>query len=288
MKPEDGKGIYDSIEIPEELDQIVRQSIAEAEKRRREKEAEEKESDKDRGGNVPEKSQEKRSAQAIRFSQRMAARFTAAAAGAAVVFTIGLNTNQAFAETMKQIPGIGFLAEVLTIRSYHQADQDYNIDAEIPAIVETGGTEEEWADRQMDLSVDYQVKYQSEEVLSLELITFKGWVNAMEERYYYNLDLKQDRLLALKDVLGSGYVERCNKEVVRQIEARMAADENQMFFGFEPNDDGMAEGFTTVDETTQFYINENQEVVLVFPEYSIAPGYMGITEFNMGKAEFPS
>lgn len=49
MKPEDGKGIYDSIEIPEELDQIVRQSIAEAEKRRREKEAEEKESDKDRG-----------------------------------------------------------------------------------------------------------------------------------------------------------------------------------------------------------------------------------------------
>ena len=40
MKPEDGKGIYDSIEIPEELDQIVRQSIAEAEKRRREKEAE--------------------------------------------------------------------------------------------------------------------------------------------------------------------------------------------------------------------------------------------------------
>ena len=110
--------------------------MTEAEKRRREKEAEE--SDKDRGGDVPEKIQEKRSAQAIRFSQRMAARFTAAAAGAAVVFTIGLNTNQAFAETMKQIPGIGFLAEVLTIRSYHQADQDYNIDAEIPAIVETG------------------------------------------------------------------------------------------------------------------------------------------------------
>ena len=38
MKPEEGKSIYDSIEIPEELDQIVRQSIAEAEKRRREKE----------------------------------------------------------------------------------------------------------------------------------------------------------------------------------------------------------------------------------------------------------
>ena len=156
MKPEDGKSIYDSIEIPEGLDQIVRQSIAEAEKRRREKEAEE--SDKDRGGDVPEKIQEKRSAQAIRFSQRMAARFTAAAAGAAVVFTIGLNTNQAFAETMKQIPGIGFLAEVLTIRSYHQADQDYNIDAEIPAIVETGGLDGSGSQSGTAKSVNEQIE----------------------------------------------------------------------------------------------------------------------------------
>ena len=331
MKTEEGKSIYDSIEIPEELDQIVRQSIAEAEKRRREKET--KESGGERGDDVPEEDKEnrqKRTDKTIRFPRRMASRITAAAAGAAVVFTIGLNTNQAFAETMKQIPGIGFLAEVLTVRSYHQIDQDYNIDAEIPAIVETGdtdgsgnqsgtaksvneqiekivdsyiaegkeefaaykeaffaagGTKEEWADRQMDLSVDYEVKYQSETILSLELITFKGWVNALEERYYYNLDLKEDRLLSLEDVLGSGYVERCNKEVVRQIEERMASDGNQLFFGFEPNGDGMAEGFTTVDETTQFYINENREVVLVFPKYSIAPGYMGIIEFNMGKAE---
>lgn len=328
MKPEDGKSIYDSIEIPEELDQIVKQSIAEAEKRRREKET--KESGQEKREDVPEEDKAKRAGRTIRFPRRMAAKFTAAAAGAAVVFTIGLNTNQAFAETMKQIPGIGFLAEVLTVRSYHQADQDYNINAEIPAIVETGsadgaesqsgaagmvneqiekivdsyiadakeefaaykeaffaagGTDEEWADRQMDLSVDYQVKYQDETILSLELITFKGWVNALEERYYYNLDLKEDRLLSLEDVLGSGYVERCNKEVVRQIEERMAADANQMFFGFGPDDDGMAEGFVTVDENTQFYINKNGEAVLVFPKYSIAPGYMGITEFNMGKAE---
>lgn len=328
MKPEDGKSIYDSIEIPEELDQIVRQSIAKAEKMRREKEN--KEPGEERNKDVLEKEQTKPTDKTVRFPRRMAAKFTAAAAGAAVVFTIGLNTNQAFAETMKQIPGIGFLAEVLTVRSYHQADQDYNIDAEIPAIVETetadesgnqsdtvknvneqiekivdsylaegkkefaaykeaffatGGTKEEWADRQMDLSVDYQVKYQSETVLSLELITSKGWVNASEERYYYNLDLKKDRLLSLKDVLGEGYVERCNKEVKRQIEERMESDENQMFFGFGPNDDGIAEGFTTVDQTTQFYINENREVILVFPEYSIAPGYMGIVEFNMGKME---
>lgn len=328
MKPEDGKGIYDSIEIPEELDQIVKQSIAEAEKRRREKEK--KEAGEKKTDHIPAENQKKNGSKITHFPRRMASRITAAAAGAAIVFTIGLNTNQAFAETMQKVPGIGFFARVLTVRSYHQIDADYNINAEIPAIVETehadsagkqshtvksvneqiekivdsyvadakkefeeykeaffatGGMEADWAGRQMDLSVDYQIKYQDEAILSLELVTFKGWVSAQEERYYYNLDLKQDRLLSLKDVLGSGYVERCNKEIVRQIEARMAADENQMFFGFGPNDDGIAEGFATVDETTQFYVNENKEVVLVFPKYSIAPGYMGIIEFNMGKAE---
>ena len=43
-----------------------------------------------------------------------------------------------------------------------------------------------------------------------------------------------------------------------------------------------AERFTTVDENTDFYISGTGEVVLVFPEYSIAPGYMGTTEFTVG------
>lgn len=121
----------------------------------------------------------------------------------------------------------------------------------------------------MNISIDYEVKYQDESVLSLELTAFKGWINASEERHHYNLDLSEDRELTLQDVLGSGYAELCNKEVVRQIEERMAADENQIFFGFGRAGD-MAEGFTTVDENTDFYISGTGEVVLVFPEYSIA------------------
>ena len=305
MRPEDGKKIYDNIEIPEELSQVVRQSIEEAGRRR---------------------SQNSKKRLLFFPGHQKAARAVAAAAGVLIVFTAGLNTSQAFAETMKQVPGLGILADVLTIRSYHESDGDVNINAEVPGIIKeesqpenqsgtvrsvneqiqkivddymeqgkrefeeykkayfaTGGTKEGWGDRQMDISTHYDVKNQSEELLSLELVTIKGWVNAEENRYYYNLNLKEDRELSLKDVMGSDYVDFCNKEIVKQIKERMATDENQVFFGFEKDDDGMVEGFTTVDETTDFYINENNEVVLVFPKYSIAPGYMGITEFNMGK-----
>ena len=36
---------------------------------------------------------------------------------------------------------------------------------------------------------------------------------------------------------------------------------------------------TTVTEDTPFYLNAEGEVVISFPEYSIAPGFMGIQEF---------
>ncbi|MBP3485652.1 MAG: DUF3298 domain-containing protein, partial [Oscillospiraceae bacterium] len=41
-------------------------------------------------------------------------------------------------------------------------------------------------------------------------------------------------------------------------------------------------GFTTVDDTTAFYINENGLPVVVFPAYTVAPGFMGDVEFVIG------
>lgn len=307
-----GKNAYDRIEIPQELEETVRNAIDEAGRRRGRKKG-------------------------AKRVWRILKGTAAAAASVLIVFAAGLNASQAFAESVSRVPGLGALAQVLTVRSYHESEGDYNIQAEVPGIVEkgakngetdgkengaaaqpgiageanrqieeivdgyvaqakeefeaykeaffaTGGTKEEWNDRQMEIFVDYNVKYQDESVLSLELITSKGWVSAQEERRYYNLDLASDRELSLEELLGSGYVEQCNSEVKRQIKERMAADENQIFFGF-GEDDGMIEGFKTVDEDTQFYIDGDKQVVLVFPEYSIAPGYMGITEFKVGKAE---
>ena len=141
-----------------------------------------------------------------------------------------------------------------------------------------GGTEEEWADRTMSLFIDYDVKYFEDDILSLQVTTAKSWVSAEEEHYFYNIDLKKDTELTLADVLGENYVEICNKSITDQINARLAADENAAFFGF-GDDDGFAEGFTTVDDSTPFYLNAEGNVVTSFPEYSIAPGSMGIQEF---------
>lgn len=298
MRIEDGKNIYGDIEIPKELSAMV-------------------------DGLIKEDRRKKAERKVIFMIKRCAA----AAAAALVVFTAGLNTSQAFAEGAAELPVIGAIARVLTVRSYHQDEGDYKIDMEVPAIEDsnsadasggeftslvnaeiekivddytneakaefeeykeaffaTGGTEEEWAGRQMDIIVDYDVKYQKSPILSLELTTAKGWVAASEERHYYNLNVLEGKELKLEDLLGDDYINICNAEIDRQIKEQLANDESLSYFGYGDNELTDA-GFRTIDENTDFYINSDGQVVIVFPEYSIAPGYMGWREFAVGEAK---
>ena len=148
------------------------------------------------------------------------------------------------------------------------------------AFFATGGTEEEWGGRTMDINVDYDVKYQEGSVLSLVLTTSEVWVSAQELRYYYNIDVAQNRELTLKDLLGGDYVNIANESIRQQMKERAAADENLVYWGVTETESGI-DGFVSVDEDTDFYINADGNPVVCFGEYEIAPGFMGIQEFEI-------
>ena len=150
------------------------------------------------------------------------------------------------------------------------------------AFFATGGTEEEWGGRTMDINVDYEVKYQEGSVLSLVLKTSEAWVAAQELRYYYNIDVAQNRELTLKDLLGEDYVNIANESIRRQMNERAAADENLVYWGVTETESSI-DGFVTVDENTDFYINEKGNPVVCFAEYEVGPGFMGIQEFEIEK-----
>ena len=120
----------------------------------------------------------------------------------------------------------------------------------------------------MDVLIDYEIKSQTDTTVSFVVDFAEGWVAAMQQRYCYNLDLANDKDITLADVLGEDWVGICNDAV----NAKIAADESGLFFTPEQG------GFTTVDDATSFYLNEDGSVTLVFPEYSIAAGAAGIVE----------
>ncbi len=235
-------------------------------------------------------------------------RWTAAAACFVVVLA-GLNLSPTIAKAAAEVPVLGGLFQVLTFVDYDKTEDGIHYDVSVPkveaegslaetvnaviqekldahlaqarkdwaeyreAFFATGGTEEEWAGREMDVIADYEIKSQSENRVSFVVTFAEGWVASMEERYYYNLDLAEDRDLTLRDYLGEDWVNVCNAAIERQIAE--SADEEGFTYFFTPEEGG----FTTVDETTGFYVREDGTVVVCFPKYGIAAGAAGMPEF---------
>ena len=233
----------------------------------------------------------------------------ASAAACFCVVLAGLNLSPTIAKAAANVPVLGGLFQVLTFADYDKTEDGIHYDVTVPqveaesdlaqrvnAIVQekvdqhlakaqkdwddyreaffaTGGTEEEWAGREMDVIVDYDIKSQTDTRVSFVVTLAEGWVASMEERYYYNLDLAENRDLTLRDYLGDTWVETCNASIQKQIDA--SVDEEGFTFFFTPE----MGGFTTVDETTGFYVREDGTVVVCFPEYSIAAGAAGMPEF---------
>lgn len=284
---EKSRETYENIAIPKELEGRVQEAI-ELSRRKREKRL--------------ARSRRKR---VYKWALGMAAAFT-------VVTTIGLNTSEAFAMEVQKIPVIGELARILTIRSYEKTEGNTQIAAEIPgvdlgengrelsdevnaqiekmtaqyereavqraeeykkAFLETGGTEEEWAEHDIRIHVWYEIKNQTEDVLSFVVKGTESWTSAYAETRYYNLDLESNEFLTLADFLGQDYVEKANECIRGQIEER--TQKGETFFVPEEG------GFETIEAEPDFYVNEKGNPVIVFEKYAIAPGASGEVEFEI-------
>lgn len=150
------------------------------------------------------------------------------------------------------------------------------------AFFETGGTEEEWADRKFDITVDYELKYQRGAVVSFVITATENWCAAYGERTFYNLDLLNGKNVVLSDLLGNNYIEVANVQIIRQMKERVKENPDYVYWGI--TDEGAVQGFdgfTTVSADTDFYINSAGNPVIVFDKYEVGPGFMGEQEFEI-------
>lgn len=276
---------YNSVEIPEELRGMVEETINNMENKKR----------------------------VVKMKKNIFNYSVISAAACMMVLVTALNTNEAFAKNIGDIPVIGHIAKVLTIRSYEEKDSDKDTNVNVPAIqseeeiskkvnqvisdkvdeyvaeanerieeykqafLSTGGTEEEFDKHDISIDVDYEVKYQDENKVSFVLFGAESWVSAYKFRDYYNISLKDNKELTLRDILGEDYIQIANDSIKKEMALRLESNENFEYF------DESNGGFSSVDDTTKFYLNEEGNVVIVFDKYEIGPGSMGYQEFIITK-----
>lgn len=237
-----------------------------------------------------------------------------AAAAICLSFTGLVNGSTAFAASVENIPVIGNFAKLVDFRSYSEETEDYAIAVSIPAVIEnddknsnrsddinaeimklceqyafdakeraleyreifleTGGTEEEWKEHDITITVDYEIKNESSEYLSFVIYGYESWLSSEAAAYYYNLNVNTMQPITLEEMLGKDYVDLVNAQIDQQIKERQG-NENEVFFTQEEG------GFETISKEQNFYINSDGNVVIVFEKYEIAPGFMGNVEFEI-------
>ncbi len=281
---EKGRETYENVRIPEELQQKVSQAVESSRMKR------------------------ERRRRLSRFLLRTAG--TAALLAAAL--TVALNTSEVFAMEARKIPVVGGLVKIMTIRSYERSEREMQVKVEVPgvdlgetdnglseevneqiekmtaqyeaealqradeykeAFLATGGTEEEWIEHDIRVRVWYEIKSQTEEILSFAVKGTESWTSAYAQTRYYNLDLKTNTFLTLEDLLGEDYMTIADGQIREQIAERI-----QTGAVFLSSAEG---GFAGIGEDAAFYINERGNPVIVFEKYAIAPGSAGEVEFEI-------
>ena len=218
-----------------------------------------------------------------------------------------LNTVPAFAKTIYEIEGIGVLGRFFTFREYKYADTVQYINVKMPefhytkdatlenrvnleiskfvheqynnaqenakeyydAFIATGGKEEDF--HPIEVNIDYHIYYTSDKIVSFVLTKTESFSSAYTSYYYYNLDLETGRNFSIKELLGTNYKSIIEKSIQKEI-ATWSKEKKSMLF-----DPESIQNY--VQENQSFYINDKNQIVIVFEKYQIGVGTLGQVEF---------
>ena len=216
-------------------------------------------------------------------------------AAALALFIAVPNASPAAAAALADVPVLGTIVELVTFRSWTYDDGHASADVTVPELDGSAAARE--VSDQVQAYTDQLIArvqadcetlgegYKSLDVISTVVTDSDTWftlrVDATETQAsgyqfsrFYHIDKTTGQVVTLADLFreDAEYVTALSGEVLRQMEERMAADESVRYF---------PEEFTAIDPQQNFYFNGEGELVLVFDEYTIAPGSMGMPEFTI-------
>ena len=250
-------------------------------------------------------------------------RIPAVAAAAVVLLVLLPNTGANIAYAMGNIPLIGKLFQAVTFRDYQYESERFDADVEVPHIIveDTGETSEETKDdsKQLQETIE-QVNFDIEEVtnqlieefkasaelgesygsleihhetvtnneqyFTLKLSIYQGAGSGSESYKFYTIDKKSGKQIQIVDLFqkNSGYADVISEDIRNQMRAAMAEDEMNMYWV--DNTDMPDINWEGIKEDQNFYFDGKGNIVFVFDEYEVAPGYMGAQEFMVERSVF--
>ena len=264
---------YENIEIPDELEFLVRTTIKEQEKKMKRK-------------NIINKS-------------------VIAAAVAGVVFVGSINLSSEISYALSEVPVLGSIVRVLTFKTFELKDNNFDAELKTPAIEGLDSKleamlNEKYLDENQKLYDDfmkeidelkkadmdeahmgiasgYEVKTDTDKLLVIGRYVVNTAGSSSTTIKYDTIDKQNKLLITLPSLFkDEAYIDIISENIKAQMKEQMK-DENNVYW---LEDEMMGdENFSKIDKNQSFYITKDNQLVIAFDKYEVTPGYMGNPEF---------
>lgn len=230
--------------------------------------------------------------------------FISAAAAVLCILVVTPNVSPAAYGAMVQLPVLGSLIKVVTVRNYQVSDDFHQADVSVPEVRAEGGASEavkelnqstqdyidelirqfesEMADASegfQGLDVTYDVITDTETWFTLKISTLEMKASGYHQERYYHINKQTGQTAHLKDLFrdDADYITVISENIKIQMREQMDRDDSKSFWLNDP----LAEdnNFTEIDAEQNFYFDSSNQLVIVFDEFDVAPGFMGVQEF---------
>lgn len=264
---------YENIEIPDELEFLVRTTIKEQEKKMKRK-------------NIINKS-------------------VIAAAVAGVVFVGSINLSSEISYALSEVPVLGSIVRVLTFKTFELKDNNFDAELKTPAIEGLDSNLEailnekyldenqklyddfmkeidelkkaDMEEAHMGIASGYEVKTDTDKLLVIGRYVVNTVGSSSTTIQYDTIDKQNKLLITLPSLFkDEAYIDIISENIKAQMKEQMK-DENNVYW---LEDEMMGdENFSKIDKNQSFYITKDNQLVIAFDKYEVAPGYMGNPEF---------
>jgi hypothetical protein len=233
-------------------------------------------------------------------------------AAAAMLFTASLNISPAMARTLSDIPVVGSVIKVLTWTEYEVAEDTYDATIKVPSIEHLENTDlanalnekyrsegkalyDDFIAEVGDLKANggghygidsgYDIKTDNDQILSIGRYIVNTVGSSSTVMHYDTIDKQNEILITLPSLFkDDSYIHAISENIKEQMREQIAATNKEKVYwvkGAGLPDEELMEVFTTINEEQQFYISEKGKLVISFDKYEVAPGYMGVVEFEI-------
>lgn len=242
--------------------------------------------------------------------KKRAPKWVLGAVAATALFTASLNMSPAMAKALEEVPVLGNIVQVLTFVHYETDKETYSAAIDVPQI--TGDSEEiralnekyaaegkalyEQFQQEMKemeqangghLGVDsgYVVATDTEQLLAIGRYVVETVGSSSTVMHYDTIDKQKEIVLTLPSLFkNEQYIQVISHYIIEKMQEEMLATKQEKIYWVKGGgipDEEVIDAFTSIRPDQNFYITAGHKLVLVFDKYEVAPGYMGVVEFEI-------